>query len=360
MQTIRVELEERSYTVTVAAGILGTVNDAIKVPAGSAALIISNETVAPIYLQLLKDSLAGTETHTLILPDGEQFKTLQYWSKIIDELVKIRASRDVTLLTLGGGVIGDMGGFAAACYMRGVRFIQIPTSLLAQVDASVGGKTGFNHTRGKNLVGSFHQPASVLVDIDTLKTLPDREFSAGMAEVVKIAAIRDASFLGWLEDHCEKINARDSDVLISMITRSIMNKAEVVAEDEREAGVRALLNFGHSFAHALETLTNYDKYLHGEAVSIGMMVATRLSELRGLCSAGISDRLGQLLHSFGLPLEMPHNAHPDKILKLMKLDKKVIAGAYRLILLSTAGRGLIDSDSSNEQITAAIVASQSA
>jgi len=359
MQTIRVELADRSYTVFISAGMLGTSNAAISIPAGSTALVVSNETVAPLYLQALEDSLADVQIQTLILPDGEQFKTLEYWSRIINKLVEIRATRDVTLITLGGGVIGDMGGFAAACYMRGVHFIQVPTSLLAQVDASVGGKTGFNHPQGKNLVGAFHQPVSVLVDIDTLKTLPEREFSAGMAEVVKIAAIRDAEFLDWLESNSPGINAREPDVLINMISRSIQNKADVVTEDEREAGVRALLNFGHSFAHALETLTNYKRYLHGEAVAIGIMVATRLSEQRGLCAHGLSGRLGKLLQSFGLPVDMPDNSHPDDILELMKLDKKVIAGAYRLILLKSAGQGIIDSDSSNEQIAAAIVACQS-
>lgn len=359
MQTIRVELADRSYTVTIGSGILGTSTPAIKVPAGSAALIVSNETVAPLYLKAIMDSLAGVQVRTLILPDGEQFKTLEYWSRIVNKLVEIRATRDVTLLTLGGGVVGDMGGFAAACYMRGVRFIQIPTTLLAQVDASVGGKTGFNHPHGKNLVGAFHQPASVLIDIDTLKTLPEREFSAGMAEVIKIAAIRDAEFLDWLENNRAGINARKPETLINMITRSIQNKADVVSEDEREAGVRALLNFGHSFAHALETLTDYKTYLHGEAVAIGMMVATRLSEQRSLCTPGFSDRLGKLLQSFGLPVDMPDNSHPEHILELMKLDKKVIAGSYRLILLKAVGKGIIDSNSSNEQIAAAIVASQS-
>lgn len=359
MHTIRVALAERSYTISIGSGVLGKINAAINIPAGGNALIISNETVAPLYLQALKDSLAGTEIHTLVLPDGEQFKTLEYWSQIIDKLVEIRATRDITLVTLGGGVIGDLAGYAAACYMRGVRFIQVPTSLLAQVDASVGGKTGFNHAQGKNLVGAFHQPASVLVDIETLKTLPGREFSAGMAEVVKIAAIRDAEFLNWLERNSKNINAREPAVLISMIQRSILNKADVVAGDEREAGDRALLNFGHSFAHALETLTGYKRYLHGEAVAIGMLVAARLSEQRGLCAPGLSDRLGKLLQSFGLPIDMPDHAHPDEILALMKLDKKVIAGSYRLILLKTAGRGCIDSNSNDEQIAAAIVASQS-
>jgi len=358
MQTIRVELADRSYTVTIGSGILGTNHSAIQRPVGSTALVVSNETVAPLYLKAIRDSLAGVKIHTLILPDGERFKTLEHWSRIIDKLVDVRATRDITLITLGGGVIGDMGGFAAACYMRGIRFIQVPTSLLAQVDASVGGKTGFNHPQGKNLVGAFHQPASVLIDIDTLKTLPDREFSAGMAEVIKIAVIRDAEFVNWLEDNSAGITAREPETLINMIGRSIQNKADVVTEDEREAGVRALLNFGHSFAHALETLTDYQSYLHGEAVAIGMMVATRLSEQRGLCAPGFGERLGNLLQLFGLPVNMPDNSDPDDILELMKLDKKVIAGSYRLILLKAVGQGIIDSSSSNEQIAAAIVASQ--
>ncbi len=358
MQTVRVELAERSYTVTIGSGLLGTNNAAIDIPAGSAALIVSNETVAPLYLQSLSESLGDAEVRTVILPDGEQFKTNKYWSRIIDKLVDIRASRDITLVTLGGGVIGDMGGFAAASYMRGVRFIQVPTSLLAQVDASVGGKTGYNHAQGKNLIGAFYQPASVLIDIETLKTLPEREFSAGMAEVIKIAAVRDADFLNWLEHNIRNIHNRDPEILINMIKRSIINKAEVVAEDEREAGIRALLNFGHSFAHALETLTDYRNYLHGEAVAIGMMVAARLSEQRNLCTPGLSDRLARLLQSFGLPIDMPDNSQPGDILELMKLDKKVIAGSYRLILLKAAGQGFIDSNSSNEQIVAAMVAGQ--
>ena len=275
----------------------------------------------------------------------------------IDKLVEIRATRDATIVTLGGGVVGDMGGFAAASYMRGINFIQIPTSLLAQVDASVGGKTGFNHPLGKNLIGAFHQPAVVLVDIETLKTLPTREFSAGMAEVVKIAAVRDADFLAWLEDNSEAIMDRDPVVVTNMIKRSIANKAAIVAEDEREAGVRALLNFGHSFAHALETLTDYRVYLHGEAVAIGMMVAGNLSEIRGLCKAGFTERLGKLLQAFDLPLKLPATLDPADILETMKLDKKVIAGSARLILVKSAGQGIIDSSSDKLQIVAAIKAS---
>ncbi len=358
MQTVKVDLADRSYTVTIGSGILGTQHSAFDIGNSSSALIVSNETVAPLYLELLTKSLTSTNVHSLILPDGESYKTNESWSKIIDKLIEIRATRDATLFTLGGGVIGDMGGYAAASYMRGINFVQIPTSLLAQVDASVGGKTGFNHPLGKNLIGAFHQPQAVLVDIKTLDTLPEREFSAGLSEVVKIAAIRDEEFLNWLENNASAIMSREPEALTDMIRRSIANKASVVAEDEREAGVRALLNFGHSFAHALETLTDYRQYLHGEAVAIGMMVASRLSELRGFCEPGFSDRLGLLLQKFELPLDLPENLSPDDMLETMKLDKKVIAGSARLILLKSAGQGFIDSSSDKLQITAAIKASQ--
>ena len=358
MQKVKVDLADRSYTVYIGSGMLGTAHPAIDIDDGSTSLIVSNETVAPLYLETLASSLANAEVHSLILPDGENYKTSEYWSKIIDKLVEIRATRDTTLFTLGGGVIGDMGGFAAASYMRGIDFVQVPTTLLSQVDASVGGKTGFNHPRGKNLVGAFHQPEAVLVDIETLNTLPAREFSAGLAEVVKIAAVRDEELLSWLENNKAAIMAREPEVLTGMIRRSITNKAEVVAEDEREAGVRALLNFGHSFAHAIETLTNYQQYLHGEAVAIGMMVASRLSEIRGLCKNGLGERLGTLLVAFELPLSIPENLQIDDIIETMKLDKKVIAGSTRLILVKSAGEGIIDSSSDKLQIAAALKACQ--
>jgi 3-dehydroquinate synthase len=358
MQTVNVDLADRSYTVYIGSGILGEAHPVFDLGSESTALIVSNETVAPLYLDNLAGSLVAANVHSLVLPDGETHKTSESWLRIIDKLVEIRATRDATLFTLGGGVIGDLGGFAAASYMRGINFIQVPTSLLAQVDASVGGKTGFNHSKGKNLIGAFHQPGAVLVDIETLKTLPAREFSAGLAEVVKIAAVRDEAFLNWLENNSTAIMSREPGAIASMIRRSVANKADVVAEDEREAGVRALLNFGHSFAHAIETLTSYNAYLHGEAVAIGMMVAGRLSELRGLCEAGFSERLGKLLQSFDLPLGIPGNLQTDDMLETMKLDKKVIAGSSRLILVKSAGQGIIDSGSDKLQIAAAIEATR--
>ena len=358
MQTVNVDLAERSYEVSIGSGIFASKHPAFQIPTGSTVLIVSNETVAPLYLDALRQSLSDANVHCLILPDGESYKNVGHWTQIIDKLIDIRATRDATIFTLGGGVIGDMGGFAAASYMRGINFVQIPTSLLAQVDASVGGKTGFNHPQGKNLIGAFHQPTAVLVDIDTLETLPAREFSAGLAEVVKIAAIRDAEFFGWLEDNNAAIMARDSEAITTLIQRSIANKADVVAEDEFEAGTRALLNFGHSFGHALETLTDYKQFLHGEAVSIGMMVATRLSEIRGFCKSGFSERLGNLLHSFALPLDLPAKLATDDILDLMKLDKKVVAGSARLILVKSAGEGFIDNTSAASELVTAISASQ--
>lgn len=359
MQTVKVELANRSYEIYIGSGFLGRSHPAFGGSGGGSVLIVTNETVAPLYLDALASSLAGADMHKLVLPDGESFKTVEQWSRIIDKLVEMRAARDATLFTLGGGVIGDMGGFAAASYMRGIRFVQVPTTLLAQVDASVGGKTGFNHPRGKNLVGAFHQPGAVLIDIETLATLPSREFSAGLAEVVKIAAVRDEGFLGWLERERGSILDKDPGALTEMIRRSVENKAAVVAEDELESGVRALLNFGHTFAHAIETLTGYRQYLHGEAVAIGMMVASRLSELRGLCRPGFSERLGELLKFFGLPLALPAALGADDILDAMTLDKKVMAGSTRLILVKSPGQGIIDSSSDKQQITAAIRASQS-
>ncbi|MCW8926587.1 MAG: 3-dehydroquinate synthase [Xanthomonadales bacterium] len=358
MQTVRVDLADRSYTVHIGAGLLNSGGAVFEPVQGSMALVVSNETVAPLYLDTLTALLKGADVQTLVLPDGESYKTLETWSKIIDRLVELRATRDTTIITLGGGVVGDIGGFASASYMRGINFIQVPTSLLAQVDASVGGKTGVNHPRGKNLVGAFHQPTAVLIDINTLDTLPGREFSAGLAEVVKIAAVRDTGFLAWLEDSHAAIMARNPGTVTRMIERSIVNKATIVSEDEREAGIRALLNFGHSFAHAFETLTGYQQYLHGEAVAIGMMVAARLSEIRGLCDNGISQRLAGLLTAFGLPLEVPAKLDSEQILATMKLDKKVLGGQARLVLLESAGHGLIDSDSKTQQVIEAIEASR--
>jgi 3-dehydroquinate synthase len=317
-------------------------------------LIVSNDVVAPLYLGQVRESLADREVEIHIIPDGERFKTSQTWYSIIDKLVSMQARRDANLIALGGGVIGDIAGFAAASYMRGIRFLQLPTTLLAQVDASVGGKTAINHARGKNLVGAFHQPVAVIIDSATLASLPEREFNAGPAEVVKYGAINDAGFFAWLEDNVAAIMQRHEVTLNHLILESVKNKSEIVSQDEKEAGIRALLNFGHSFGHALEAETNYSRFLHGEAVSIGMVTATRLSEIRGLCRAGTAQRLATLLSVLGLPVEQPADIRIKGLTKALALDKKALASGLRLVLLKALGNAVVDDQSSENDILAAM------
>ncbi|MFW5815212.1 MAG: 3-dehydroquinate synthase [Wenzhouxiangella sp.] len=305
-------------------------------------LVVTDQIVAEHYLARLKPVLSEIEhKRRVILPAGEEHKTLANWQRLIDELVALGAQRDATVVALGGGVIGDMAGFAAAAYMRGVRVVQVPTTLLAQVDAAVGGKTGVNLAAGKNLVGAFHAPAAVIVDIDTLTTLDNRDYRAGLAEVVKYGAIRDAGFLAWLEQEADALNARLPDTLREAVFRSVANKAEVVAADEREAGSRALLNFGHTFGHALETVTGYQRFRHGEAVAIGMGLAARLSELLGMAPVGVADRLIALLARLELPTDLPADVEADRLLALMRLDKKNAADQIRLVLLEDVGRAVV-------------------
>jgi 3-dehydroquinate synthase len=288
------------------------------------------------------------------LPDGEQHKTMATWSMILDFLADSRAGRDACLLALGGGVIGDICGFAAASWMRGIASIQLPTTLLAQVDSSVGGKTGVNHPAGKNLVGAFHQPHAVIADTRTLLTLPEREYRAGLAEVIKYGAIADLPFLDWLEQASAAIKSREPAALQHMVETSVRHKADIVAADEREGGIRAILNFGHSFAHALETITGYSTYLHGEAVAIGMHIASRLSELRGMSQHGFAARLHRMLVTHGLPVTVPDNISNRVMLQHMKLDKKNVARQRRLVLLQAPGQAVVDSASSDAQVEAAI------
>ena len=358
MLTVEVELKGRSYPVIIGSGLLGRQDLWRQLVNDRQVLIVSNDVVAPLYLGQVLDALPPDNRHSLILPDGESSKVIPNWSRIIDELVEIKAGRDACIIALGGGVIGDISGFAAASYMRGIDFIQAPTSLLAQVDASVGGKTGVNHRKGKNLIGAFHQPRAVLADTDSLDTLPDREFHAGLAEVVKYGAIRDASFFNWLENRTDLVLGRDRETVAGLIDRSIRNKAEIVAEDEQETGVRALLNFGHSFGHALETLTSYQRYLHGEAVAIGMVVAASLSESRGICTPGVAARLAALLEALRLPVAVPADISSESIFECLKLDKKTLGGSARLVLLHDMGSALIDDLSTKEEICAAIEASR--
>jgi len=351
--TVQIELGPRSYPVHIGSGLLDRLEPWQHLRAGKT-LIVSNEVVAPLYLDRLLAALGGREVSTHIIADGEPHKTVATWSGILDSLVNMQARRDCNLIALGGGVVGDICGFAAATYMRGVQFFQVPTTLLAQVDSSVGGKTGVNHSKGKNLVGAFHQPGMVLIDTQTLDTLPMREFRAGMAEVVKYGAIMDREFLGWLEESVDAIQSRSAPALAYLIRRSVESKANVVAADEKETGIRAILNFGHSFGHALEAITAYSEYLHGEAVAIGMVIAATLSEQRGLCPGGTAARLRRLLQALGLPVELPEEVSITAIMEALQLDKKAVAGGLRLVLLEDPGRAIIDSCSSREQIETAL------
>ena len=337
--TLTVELGDRSYPIVIGQGLLGGAFDLAGFVRGSDCLVVTNETVGPLYLDSLLQNLEGKTAHSIALPDGEAYKTVATMQSILDELVRAGANRDTTVLALGGGVVGDIAGFAAACYMRGVAFVQVPTTLLAQVDSSVGGKTGVNHEKGKNLVGAFHQPQVVLIDTDTLSTLPDRELRAGIAEVIKYGAICDAEFFAWLEDNMQALLARDPQALAHAIQRSCELKAEVVAEDEREAGRRAILNFGHTFGHAIEHCQGYGEWLHGEAVAAGMIMAARLS---GIAGTDI-DRLRQLVAAAGLPVEPPAIA-ADDWMAAMGMDKKVKGKQLRFVLLDAIGSSRVSGD----------------
>jgi 3-dehydroquinate synthase len=349
-----VDLATSAYPVYLGRGLLSAGNLWRRHLGEGRILVVSNDTVAPLYLEKLKAGLEGRATTVHIVPDGERHKTVETWSGIIDALIGMQARRDACIIALGGGVVGDIAGFAAACYMRGIRFLQAPTTLLAQVDASVGGKTGVNHVRGKNLVGAFHQPEAVVIDSGTLDTLEAREFKAGLAEVVKYGAIRDAAFFEWLESQAGAIAAREAGALDRVIRRSIENKAEVVAADEKEAGVRALLNYGHTFGHAIEAETGYERFLHGEAVAIGMVIAARLSAARGLCPTDSAERIAALLDRFGLPVRLPPDLSIEGLGRALELDKKALASGIRLILLRAIGDALIDADSSEGDIVAAM------
>ena len=338
-ETLTVELGDRSYPIVIGDGLLDSGFDLSAYLPGRTCLIVTNETVAPLYLDRLKACLPGIEVESVSLPDGEQYKTLATVEAVLDTLVAMRAGRDTTIVALGGGVIGDIAGFAAASYMRGVAFIQVPTTLLAQVDSSVGGKTGVNHAGGKNLVGAFHQPRIVLVDTDSLATLDDRELRAGIAEVIKYGAIVDRGFFDWLEEHISDLLSRDPAALAHAIRVSCETKAEVVAEDEREAGKRALLNFGHTFGHAIENLVGYGEWLHGEAVAAGMLMAASLSKL----DADDGNRLRALIEAAGLPVAPP-KVGAAKMLDVMQTDKKAKAGRLRFVLLSALGSAYVTDD----------------
>ncbi len=339
MSTTRVDvvLGERSYPIHIGAGLLGDGACWRAAISGRHVLIVSNETVAPLYLQRVRDVLAGGALSTVVLADGEQYKTFANVERVLAAMATLGASRDATIIALGGGVVGDLAGFAAACWMRGIAFVQMPTTLLAMVDSSVGGKTGVNLPAGKNLVGAFHQPHAVVIDTDCLDTLPAREYRAGLAEVVKYGAIGDATFFAWLEAHAEALMARDTHALLHAIATSCRHKAAVVARDEHERGERALLNFGHTFGHALEAECGYGHLLHGEAVAIGMLQAARLSTLFGRAPASDATRLHVLLERLDLPTAMPEGVDVERMLARMQLDKKAISGRIRLVLWQALG-----------------------
>ncbi|MCW8808517.1 MAG: 3-dehydroquinate synthase [Rhodanobacter sp.] len=341
IQTITVALGQRSYPVWIGAGLLADPARWRTMLRGRHALVISNTTVAPLYLERVAQGLDGLHWSSFLLDDGEAHKSFANVGRALEALGQLGATRDACVIALGGGVVGDLAGFTAACWMRGIDFIQIPTTLLAMVDSSVGGKTGVNLPVGKNLAGAFHQPRAVVADIDTLATLPEREYRAGWAEVVKGAAIGDTAFFSWLEQHADALAARDPATVLEAIARKVRYKAGVVARDETEQGERALLNLGHTFGHALETAGHYTTLLHGEGVAIGMRLAAQLSERLGMSEAADTGRLQRLLEKLGLPIAIPPGMDPQPLLALMRLDKKNSAGQLRLILWRGIGRAEI-------------------
>ncbi len=350
MKTLKLDLGSRSYPIHIGSGLLAKTDLLVPHIVGNRIALVSNETVAPIYMEQLATALSEYQPLPIVLPDGEQHKTLEVLDRIFTALLSERCGRQTTLIALGGGMVGDMTGFAAACYQRGVPFIQVPTTLLAQVDASIGGKTSVNHRLGKNMVGAFHQPQCVVIDTDTLNTLPDNELSAGIAEVVKYGLIRDSEFFGWLENNLDKLLDRDERALNFAIYQSCENKAEVVSADEREAGERALLNLGHTFGHAIEAGLGYGTWLHGEAVAAGMAMAADLSQRLGWLGGRDVERIKSLLSRAQLPIRAPASIEPSQFLDLMSVDKKTQDGRLRLVLLEAIGRALVTHDFESEHL----------
>ena len=343
METLRVELGSRSYPILIGQGLLAERGPFEQHLSARDLLVVSNTVVSPLYLGALEASLRPRRVVAVILPDGESHKTLANVARILDVLVANRFGRDCAVIALGGGVVGDMAGFAAATYQRGVAFVQVPTTLLAQVDSSVGGKTGVNHPGGKNLIGAFHQPVAVVADTGTLATLPPRELRAGLAEVIKYGLICDADFFAWLEAHIDALLAGDAAALAHVVRRSCEIKAGIVGRDEREQGDRALLNLGHTFGHAVESATSYKEWLHGEAIGAGLVMAACMSRESGYLTADELDRVTRLVARTGLPTHVS-NVKPDAALELMRIDKKVKAGRIRLVLLRGIGGAFVSAD----------------
>lgn len=347
--TVRVELGERSYPILVGPDLLRDRTLLERHIAARDLLIVTNEIVAPLYLQQLTEALGDRRIGSLILPDGESHKTLATFGRIVDALIDQRLHRDAAVLALGGGVVGDMAGFAAATYQRGIDYIQLPTTLLAQVDSSVGGKTAVNHPRAKNMIGAFHQPRAVIADTRTLATLPDREYRAGIAEVVKYGLIHDAVFFAWVEAHAPQLNAREDAAIVHAVKHSCEVKAAIVAVDEHEQGLRAILNLGHTFGHAIETATGYGAWLHGEAVAAGMAIAADLSARMGWLAEADRLRAIRLLENFGLPVRAP-TIGAQRARSLMGMDKKVLGGQLRLVLLRRLGEAAVVADYSSSAL----------
>lgn len=343
MDTLRVELGNRGYPILIGQALLADREIFRRHVGARDALIVSNTTVAPLYLRTLEESLQPRRIVATLLPDGEPHKTLSVVERIVDVLVANRFGRDCAVVALGGGVVGDMAGFAAAIYQRGVAFVQVPTTLLAQVDSAVGGKTGVNHPGGKNLIGAFHQPTAVIADTQTLATLPPRELRAGLAEVIKYGLICDGEFFTWLEAHADDLLTGEPSALARVIRRSCEIKAGIVGRDEQEHGDRALLNLGHTFGHAIESATGYTQWLHGEAVGAGLVMAARMSHESGLLSGQDLERVSALVGRMGLPVRVPGVA-PEAVLAHMRIDKKVQAGRMRLVLLRGIGQAFVTDD----------------
>ncbi|PIQ38342.1 MAG: 3-dehydroquinate synthase [Lysobacterales bacterium CG17_big_fil_post_rev_8_21_14_2_50_64_11] len=352
--SLRVALGARSYPIDIGAGLLDDAPRWLPLLRGRHVLVVSDANVAPHYLARVQAALTRHTHRALVLPAGEQEKTLHRFGEVLAALAHLGASRDATLIALGGGVIGDLSGFAAACWMRGIAFVQMPTTLLAMVDSSVGGKTAVDLASGKNLVGAFHQPVGVLADTNTLVTLPVRELRAGLAEVVKYGALGDAAFFDWLDAHCDALLACDNTTISEAIARSCAHKAAIVARDETEQGERALLNLGHTFGHAIEAEQGYGGLLHGEAVAVGMVLAARCSAALGLAAAGDGERLAALLTRFGLPTAIPPGLAAERLLARMRLDKKAVSGSIRLVLWHGIGQAFIAPDVAEHALLAVL------
>lgn len=344
---ITVQLDDRSYPIFIGSGQMSAVGISRFVK-GNKVLIVTNTTVAKLYLSSLEAQLSDKQVDSIVLDDGEQFKNLDTLNRILTQLLENKHDRKTTLIALGGGVVGDITGFAAACYQRGVPFIQVPTTLLSQVDSSVGGKTAVNHPLGKNMIGAFYQPQAVVIDTNSLVTLPEREFSAGMAEVIKYGLITDAEFFDWLENNTEALKRGDQVALTYAIEKSCINKAKVVSADETEQGIRAILNLGHTFGHAIETFQNYSGWLHGEAVAAGMVMASELSLMMGGLSKSEFGRVKNLIETWALPVAPPAEMTADDFTQLMYRDKKVLDGQLRLVVLRALGDAEVTSDYSIE------------